>query len=108
MSGRISTNAGASASGSACASPNTFMPGESTIHDDASAFNGWRTVSVVVCRPPPSAADTVPVRASACGTSAFKSVDLPMPDCPISTLRWPASATSSAATDRTAEHSTTA
>ena len=87
--------------------PNTFMPGESTIQPPASPGSMKSAVSVVVCRPLPNASDTSPMRARACGQSAFRIVDLPMPDWPISTLRSPATIPASGPAERVASHSTT-
>ena len=50
---------------------------------------GCSVVSVVVCRPVASAADTSPTRAAAFGATALMIVLLPMPDCPTSTACSP-------------------
>ena len=54
--------------------------------------SGNATAEDDVCRPRPVTGLTVPVTRSASGTSALTSVDLPTPDCPMSTLMRPSNA----------------
>ena len=62
---------------------------------------------MVVCRPAFSAADTSVVRTEASGTSALINVDLPIPDCPTSTVCCATSHGSTGAASRFAATSTT-
>ena len=53
--------------------------------------SGSATADDEVCRPRPVTGLTVPVDRAAAGTRVFTSVDLPTPDCPMSTLIRPVS-----------------
>ena len=64
------------------ASPNERTPGVSITHPPARS--GSAIADVEVCRPLPTPV-TLPVARLASGTSAFTSVDLPTPECPIIT-----------------------
>ena len=59
--------------------------------------NSRATADDEVCRPRPVTGFTIPTTRPASGTSAFTSVDLPTPDCPIMTLIRPDSAVHSGA-----------
>jgi len=101
--------AAAIVSGSTCARPKIFTPGESTIHvSRGRPGKKCNAVDVVVWRPAPSAAETSLVRAFASGATAFTSVDFPMPDWPTSSVRWLVSHGITAPTSDTAESGTTA
>ena len=84
--------------------PKTRMPGESTIQPPrGSSGIGCSVVSVVVCRPVASAADTSPTRAAASGATALMIVLLPIPDCPTSTACSPCRRASSGPGSRFAD-----
>jgi hypothetical protein len=53
--------------------------------------SGRATAEEEVCRPRPVTGFTEPTERAASGTSVFTSVDLPTPDCPMSTLIRPVS-----------------
>ena len=54
--------------------------------------SGSATTDDEVCRPRPVTGLTTPVERAASGMTVFTSVDLPTPDCPMSTLIRPVTA----------------
>ena len=84
------------------------LAGESTIQPPpAVAGSGYSVECVVVWRPVASASEISAVRAAVPGRIAFRIVDLPMPDCPTSTVVRPASHGSSGPASDFADSATT-
>ena len=83
-----SPNASTTRSALTCPSPNPRSPGVSISHPSPS---GRATAEEDVCLPRPVTGLTEPTERAASGTTVFTNVDLPTPDCPMSTLIRPVS-----------------